>query len=40
MTNPGKKGTGYGYVDVFIGKPHTYSSDPYERARELAKVCH
>lgn len=37
-TNPGKKGTGYGYVNVVIGKPQTYSSEPYDRAKELAKV--
>lgn len=39
LTNPPKKGTGYGYLGVTIGAPHKYMSDAYERARELRKVC-
>ena len=38
VTNPLKKGTGYGYVNVLIGKPETYSSEPYDRGRELFVV--
>lgn len=34
-TNPGKKGTGYGYHDVTIGKLPNYQSDNFERARDL-----
>ncbi|XP_063725989.1 cilia-and flagella-associated protein 96-like isoform X2 [Symsagittifera roscoffensis] len=33
-TQPGKKGTGYGYVDVSIGKLPGYQSDNYERAKD------
>ena len=41
VTNPLKKGTGYGYVNVLIGKPETHSSEPYDRGRELFVVsCH
>ncbi|XP_064644547.1 cilia-and flagella-associated protein 96-like [Lineus longissimus] len=36
-TNPGKKGTGYGYVPVTIGKYHEHKIDPYDRARETSK---
>jgi len=35
VTNPLKKGTGYGYVNVLIGKPETHSSEPYDRGREI-----
>ncbi|XP_065063088.1 cilia-and flagella-associated protein 96-like [Rhopilema esculentum] len=37
ITNPLRKGTGYGYVNVLIGKPQTYSTEPYDRGRELVK---
>ncbi|XP_073250775.1 cilia-and flagella-associated protein 96-like [Porites lutea] len=37
LTNPPKKGTGYGYLHVTIGAPPKYMSDAYERARELRK---
>ena len=40
LTNPPKKGTGYGYLHVTIGAPPKYMSDAYERARELRKVKH
>jgi hypothetical protein len=36
-TNPAKKGVGYGYVDVTIGKYYEYMSDPYDRAKEIKK---
>jgi len=36
-TNPAKKGVGYGYVDVTIGKYYEYMSDPYDRMKELNK---
>ncbi|ORX78758.1 hypothetical protein BCR32DRAFT_294864 [Anaeromyces robustus] len=36
-TNPAKKGVGYGYVDVTIGKYYEYMSDPYDRMREQRK---
>lgn len=38
LTNPPKKGTGYGYLHVTIGASPKYMSDAYERARELRKV--
>jgi len=38
ITNPSKKGTGYGYVNVVIGKPQTYASEPFDRAKEIRKV--
>ncbi|XP_045212300.2 UPF0602 protein C4orf47 homolog isoform X1 [Mercenaria mercenaria] len=37
ITNPGKRGTGFGFVGVTIGSYPPYQSDRYERARELAK---
>lgn len=37
LTNPPKKGTGFGYLNVTIGAPPKYMSDAYERARELRK---
>lgn len=40
LTNPGKRGTGYGYVGVTIGSRHKYSSEPYSRAQELRKREH
>jgi len=36
-TNPAKKGVGYGYVDITIGKYYEYMSDPYDRMKELNK---
>lgn len=39
LTNPPKKGTGFGYLHVTIGAPPKYMSDTYERARDLRKVC-
>ena len=38
LTNPAKRGTGYGYLGVTIGAPPKYMSDAYERAREIRKV--
>lgn len=35
LTNPPKRGTGYGYQGVTIGKPYQYQSDPLNREREL-----
>lgn len=40
ITNPSKNGTGYGYVNVLIGKPQTYASEPYDRAKEIMKNSH
>ena len=40
LTNPPKKGTGFGYLNVTIGAPPKYMSDAYERARELRKVIY
>jgi hypothetical protein len=37
ITNPPKKGSGYGYPNVFIGKLPDYQNEPYEVARELAR---
>ena len=39
ITNPSRKGTGYGYVNVLIGKPQNYASEPYDRAKEIRRVC-
>ncbi|ORX43403.1 hypothetical protein BCR36DRAFT_586684 [Piromyces finnis] len=36
-TNPAKKGVGYGYLDVTIGKYYEYMSDPYDRIKEMKK---
>ncbi|KAL2077675.1 hypothetical protein ACEWY4_027179 [Coilia grayii] len=36
-TSPGKKGSGYGYPNITLAKLDLYSSDPYERARDLYK---
>jgi len=35
-TNPGKLGTGYGYLGVTLGKYPEYKSEPYERNLQLA----
>ena len=40
LTNPGKIGTGYGYVGVTIGPTYKYQSEPYDRAREARKREH
>lgn len=37
ITNPGKHGTGYGFVGVTLGHYPSYQSDLYNRARELTK---
>ena len=37
ITNPSKKGTGYGYVAVTLGGYHAHAVEPYERPRELRK---
>ncbi|XP_015341625.1 UPF0602 protein C4orf47 homolog isoform X1 [Marmota marmota marmota] len=36
-TNPGKKGTGYGYANITIGKQFSHSSDLYDAARQNFK---
>jgi len=36
-TNPGKKGTGYGYVPVTIGDYHKHQTDEFDRAKENSK---
>ncbi|XP_037382274.1 UPF0602 protein C4orf47 homolog [Talpa occidentalis] len=36
-TNPGKKGTGYGYANITIGKQFSHSSDLYDAAKENYK---
>nr|XP_044998241.1 UPF0602 protein C4orf47 homolog isoform X2 [Jaculus jaculus] len=37
-TNPGKKGTGYGYANVTIGKQFSHSSDLYDAAKQNYKA--
>ncbi|KAJ3103933.1 hypothetical protein HDU97_009745 [Phlyctochytrium planicorne] len=37
LTKPPKKGTGYGYPNVTIGKPYEYVSDPYDRYVEISR---
>ncbi|KAJ3220280.1 DNA-directed DNA polymerase gamma mip1 [Dinochytrium kinnereticum] len=37
LTKPPKKGTGYGYPNVTIGKPYEYVSDPYDRYLEITR---
>lgn len=39
-TTPGKKGTGYGYLNVTFQKYHDHKIDPYDRARELRAKDH
>lgn len=39
-TTPGKKGTGYGYINVTFQKYHSHSVEPYDRARELRRIDH
>ncbi|KAF4026115.1 hypothetical protein G4228_018323 [Cervus hanglu yarkandensis] len=36
-TNPGKKGTGYGYANITIGKQFSHSSDLYDAAKLINK---
>ncbi|XP_066505604.1 cilia-and flagella-associated protein 96 isoform X2 [Hoplias malabaricus] len=36
-TSPPKKGSGYGYPGVTLSKLDLYSSDPYDRAKEMLK---
>lgn len=38
LTNPPKKGTGYGYVNVTLGKYWEHLPDPYGREEELLHV--
>ncbi|CAN0051378.1 cilia-and flagella-associated protein 96 isoform X1 [Lampetra fluviatilis] len=37
VTNPPKKGTGYGYPQVMIGSLPPYMPDPYDRAKEIRR---
>ncbi|KAJ3330344.1 hypothetical protein HDU76_005890 [Blyttiomyces sp. JEL0837] len=37
LTKPPKKGSGYGYPNVTIGKPYEYMTDPYDSFLEAAK---
>lgn len=37
ITNPSRKGTGYGYVNVLIGKAQQYASEPYDRVKEIRR---
>lgn len=36
-TSPGKKGTGYGYANITIGKQFSHSSDLYDAPRQMRK---
>jgi len=38
LTRPGKKGTGYGYIDVGFNKYPEYKSTPYQPAATLANM--
>ena len=40
ITNPPKKGTGFGYINVTIGHTPKYTADPYDRAKEIRNVRH
>lgn len=40
MTNPSKKGTGYGYVKVLIGKAQEHALEPYDAGKEIMKQSH
>ena len=35
INNPGKKGTGYGYHGLTIGKPYPYIDDKYDRSKHI-----
>ncbi|XP_010896639.2 UPF0602 protein C4orf47 homolog [Esox lucius] len=37
LTSPPKRGSGYSYPNVTLSKLSTYSSDPYDRAKEISK---
>merc|ERR1711937_110736 len=37
VTNPSKKGTGYGYIGVTLGKYQDHAVEPHNRPRELRK---
>ncbi|XP_064392089.1 cilia-and flagella-associated protein 96-like [Halichondria panicea] len=37
LTNPGKMGTGYGYIGVTIGPTLKYQSEPIDRAQDLLR---
>jgi hypothetical protein len=37
ITNPPKKGSGYGYANVFLAKLPDYVNEPYDVARNIAK---
>lgn len=37
VTNPSKKGTGYGYPNLLVGKQYSYSSNPYDKGKELRR---
>lgn len=36
-TNPGKRGTGFGYLSVTIGGYHKHQPDEYERAKDVTR---
>ncbi|XP_078318342.1 cilia-and flagella-associated protein 96-like isoform X3 [Crassostrea virginica] len=36
-TNPGKKGTGFGYLGVTLGKYPNYLTDPFDQHKEIAR---
>jgi len=40
MTTPSKKGTGYGYQNVLIGKPQQHPTEPYDAGKEMRKQAH
>ncbi|XP_023670472.1 cilia-and flagella-associated protein 96 [Paramormyrops kingsleyae] len=37
LTNPAKKGSGYGYPNVTLSRFESHSADPYDRPREMLK---
>ncbi|XP_070544417.1 cilia-and flagella-associated protein 96-like [Ptychodera flava] len=37
LTNPGKRGTGYGYTGITIGGGYKHSPDSYDRPKELRR---
>jgi len=38
LTNPSKKGSGYGYENVTIGKSYPYKGDKYDRQKTLDRI--
>ncbi|TPX58729.1 hypothetical protein PhCBS80983_g02934 [Powellomyces hirtus] len=40
LTSPSKKGTGYGYANVTIGKAYEYTGDPYNATEQSVKKDH